>query len=107
MNKNWFRVNLGDAMLSGQHMDDLEQLFKLEYTKAGSPNDMALFFRHESKGRLHCELVAYFSPACELIGEQVGASLCNAPVPNDLSLKIGSEESWGLLFPNFERNQNS
>ena len=104
MNKTWFSKNLGDAMLASLLLDDLEKSFQCEYTKANIPKDMALFTRHESEGRLHCEVVAYFSPASKLIAKQVGAKPCSIPTPNDLSLKAGSEESWALLFPNFERN---
>lgn len=107
MNKNWFSKNLGDAMLAEILLDDLLESFQLEYLKSNSPNDIALFTRHESEGRLHCEVVAYFSPASTLIAEQLGASPCRFPVPNDLSLKAGSEESWSLLFPDFIRNNNA
>jgi len=99
VSQSWFSKNLGDALLAEGLLDDVEKLFQAEYTKSNSPNDMAMFVRHESEGRLHCELVAYFSPASILVARKVGATLCAVPSSNDLSLKAGSEVSWLLLFP--------
>ncbi len=66
-NKYWFKKNLGDAMLAGRALEELEKSFRKEVQKAAKANEMAMFIHHESEGRLHCELVAYFSPACESI----------------------------------------
>ena len=104
MKTTWFSKNLGDAMLADIYMAELTESFELASVNANSPVDMTLFTRHESEGRLHCELVAYFSPACERIAKQLGATPCRIPLPNDLSLKSGTEESWNLLFPDFKRN---
>ncbi len=103
MNTTWFSKNLGDAMLAGIYLDDLADSFQQEFTKSHGPKEMALFTRHESEGRLHCEVVAYFSPASELIAKQLGAMPCAIPVPYDLSLERGAEESLALLFPDFKR----
>ena len=55
----WFTKNLGDAMLAGEALAQLEELFLSVYEKSGSSNKIAIFIRHESEGRLHCELKAY------------------------------------------------
>jgi len=95
----WFSKNLGDGMLAYEPLDRLEKLFITMYASAGSPREMALFIRHESEGRLHCEVKAYFSPASAVVAKEVDAEPCAKPSPHALSLLAGSEESWSVLFP--------
>src|SRR5690554_2966387 len=65
--KPWYFRNLGDAMLAGEALGDIEARFLAAYVKAGRPPGMALFSRHESEGRLHCEVVLYLSPAAAAV----------------------------------------
>lgn len=95
----WFTSNLGDAMLAGESLDRIRTLFMSKYESDGSSNDMAVFIRHESEGRLHCEVKIYFSPAAEDLAKAVGASACNKPSPGGLGLLAGSKESWPVFFP--------
>ncbi len=97
--RTWHLINLGDPLLAPEALGRIETIFAAEYLKAGKPLDMALFFRHESEGRLHCELKLYFSPAAEAVARVAGAEPCPAPAPRGLSLSVGAEESWPLLFP--------
>jgi len=94
----WYICNLGDAMLAGESLNHICALFQSEYDKAGQPNDMAIFVRHESEGRLHCEVKVYFSPAAAYVTETVDATPCNKPVADGLDLLAGSQDSWPLLF---------
>ena len=57
----WFISNLGDAMLADAFLDRIKVFFLSELGKANGPADMAVFVRHESEGRLHCELKVYLS----------------------------------------------
>ncbi len=57
----WFTCNLGDAMLAGESLEHIKTLFSLEYEKANNPKGMAIFIRHESEGRLQCEVKVYFA----------------------------------------------
>lgn len=86
-------------MLAGEALDRLESLFRAEYAKAGRPSEMAIFIRHESEGRLHCEVKAYFAPASGAVAREVGADPCDRPSPQGLSLLVGGEEAWAALFP--------
>ena len=61
--------------------------------------DMAVFIRHESEGRLHCEIMVYFSPASVAIAKGFDADPCEKPSPAGLSLLLGAEDSWQALFP--------
>jgi len=97
--KKWFSKNLGDAMLAGEPLEQLERRFLSMYADADCPNDMAVFMRHESEGRLHCEVKVYFSPASVGVAREIDAELCEKPSPDDLSILAGSEDSWLILFP--------
>lgn len=95
----WFSKSLGDGMLAYEPQCELEELFLSMYAQVGSPKDMAVFMRHESDGRLHCEVKVYFSPASLSVAKAVNAQPCQKPSSDGLSLLAGAEASWSLLFP--------
>jgi hypothetical protein len=101
--KNWFSKNLGDAMLSCNSLTQIENLFSSVYSREGKPKDMAAFVRHESEGRLHCEVMVYFSPSSDAVAREVDAAPCEQPSEKGLSLLAGSEGSWTVLFPESAR----
>ena len=61
MTSAWFKKDLGDAMLAGEALVQLEACFQSTYPQ-GRSDKIAIFIRHESEGHLHCEVKAYFSP---------------------------------------------
>jgi hypothetical protein len=95
----WFTKNLGDAMLAGESLEHIKTLFLSAYEQSENANEMALFVRHESEGRLHCEVKIYFSPASASVAEAVDATPCKKPSPEGLDLLAGSKASWSVLFP--------
>ncbi len=95
----WFSKNLGDGMLACEPLGHLEVLLLSVYAEAGNPGEMAAFVRHESEGRLHCEVKVYFSPASGVVAREVEAEPCGRPSPDGLSLLAGPEDSWSVLFP--------
>jgi hypothetical protein len=95
----WFSKSLGDAMLAGEVLEHIESLFRAECAKAGPSSEMAIFIRHESEGRLHCEVKAYFAPASAAVAREVDADPCERPSPQGLSLLVGGEDVWAVLFP--------
>jgi hypothetical protein len=97
--RNWFLKNLGDAMLAGDQQDRIKQLFLSAYSDANSPKKMAAFIRHESEGRLHCEVKIYFSPMSITVAREVDAEPYEKPSPDGLSLLAGSPDSWMVLYP--------
>ena len=99
---HWFAKSLGDALLAGESLSRIEEVFRAEYERAGRPTDMAVFVRHESEGRLHCEVRAYFSPAAAGVARAVDAVPCHRPVPEGLDLLAGAPDSWRALFPDHE-----
>jgi len=86
-------------MLAPDVLSEIEALFRSEYAKAGHPYAMAMFLRHESEGRLHCDVLVYFSPAASAVARAVNAKPCARPTRDSLSLVVGTEESWAALFP--------
>jgi hypothetical protein len=95
----WFTKNLGDAMLAGEASSQLEALFLSTCENSGSSGKIAIFMRHESEGRLHCEVKVYFSPDAVALAKAVDADPCARPSRDGLSLLVGAENSWQVLFP--------
>ncbi len=98
----WYSVELGDGIMAAEPTAEIEALFRRAYPAAGSPPEMAVFTRLESEGRLHCEMIAYFSPACAEVARAFHALPCAKPVRGGLGLLAGDERSWRLLFPESE-----
>ncbi len=95
----WFRKNLGDAMLAFMELDQVEAVCQSAYIKTNCTKEMAVLLRHESEGRLQCEVVIYFSPAMAEIAGELGAIPCEQPTKYDLSLLVGSSAAWSVFFP--------
>lgn len=95
----WFTCNLGDAMLAGEAAEQIKALFLPACEIADHRNEMAIFFRHESEGHLHCEFKVYFSPATSAVARAVDATPCRKPSVDGLGLLAGAEDSWRILFP--------
>ncbi|WP_293266314.1 hypothetical protein [Neptunomonas sp.] len=93
----WRVKNLGDAMLVDEELDHIKALFLAAYKKAGFPDDMAIYIRHEAEGRLHCEVKVYFTPAVSDLAEAVSARCCPSPAPEGLGLLVGSEMALSVL----------
>ena len=96
---NWYVVSLGDGMISGTQSAAIEQAFAAHFSAAGRPREMAVFTRPESEGRLHCEVMAYFSPAAEDLAAIFEADACRKPARAGLGLLAGDEAAWAALFP--------
>jgi hypothetical protein len=89
MGADWFSRNLGDAMLAWTALTRIETLFKAAYAKAGKPENMALYIRHESEGRLHCEVIVYLTPESADVARVIGAESCKKPSSSGLGLLLG------------------
>ena len=78
---------------------EIEDEFAQAFSAAGKPPQMAVFTRPESEGRLHCEVIAYFSPAAHKIAEDFDAQPCPKPERSGLGLLAGDPRCWSVLFP--------
>jgi len=96
---SWYTCNLGDAMLAAEPMEDIKASFLSLGGRSAAAADRAVFIRHESEGRLHCEVRVYFSPAAAEVAKACGAVACARPSPRDLGLLAGPETAWDILFP--------
>ncbi len=90
----WTKRNLGDALLADPAIASTEKCFVDAYNKAGMPANMAAFIRHESEGRLHCEVIVYFSPSAAAIAQKLGATPCPKPATEGLSLLAGDRNYY-------------
>ncbi|WP_331775833.1 hypothetical protein [Sulfurospirillum sp. 1612] len=95
---SWFSCNLGDAMLATERLDAIEKRFLSQYEKQNQPEDMAIFYRHESEGRLQCEVKVYFSPKCASIAQEFDAIKSPRPAPESLGQLAGSPKARTLLW---------
>lgn len=94
----WYSKALGDGMMAATPSDEIERAFLQQFNAAGKPLNMAVFTRLESEGRLHCEMMAYFSPAAQSVAEAFEAQPCEKPRRAGLGLLAGDERSWSMLF---------
>jgi|SRR6266498_3600392 len=97
--ESWYCISLGDGMIAVTPSAEIEEAFLRAFDDAGKSPEMAVFTRLESEGRLHCEAIAYFSPAAEEVAKAFDAQLCEKPLRAGLGLLAGDERSWSFLFP--------
>lgn len=92
----WMRCNLGEATLAAEKLD-----FVTELLENGPPGEdgvtAAAFVRHESEGRLHCEVWVYFTPGAAAVAGALGAAPCPPPAVGGLSLLAGAPDAWTIL----------
>ena len=77
---------------------EIEEHFQKAFAAAGKPSDMAVFTRFDLEGRLHCEVIAYFSPAAVEVAKAFEAQPCTKPARAGLGLLAGDEQAWSVLF---------
>ena len=102
MADTWYSKSLGDGMWAPSPAAQIEEMFLPLFESAGKPAEMAVFVRRESGGRLHCEVIAYFSPAAGEAAEAFDAEPCEKPSRVGLELLAGDEKCWSALFPECE-----
>lgn len=86
-------------MLAGEVLDKIRRGFLSRSGQPDATGDRAVFVRHESEGRLHCEVHVYFSPAASALAKAFDASPCAKPSPLGLGLLAGSDKAREALFP--------
>jgi hypothetical protein len=94
----WHSVPLGDGIMAQEPLEEIRAAFLSTFEQAGSPLEMAVFTRLESEGRLHCEVIAYFSPAASELANEFEAEPCERPSRSGLGLLAGDDRCWPILF---------
>ena len=97
--ESWYSISLGDGIIAPTPSDEIEQIFVESFNAAGRPANMAVFTRAESEGRIHCEVIAYFSPAAREVAKVFDAQPCEKPERMGLGLLAGEPGCWSVLFP--------
>ncbi len=92
----WHMKNLGDATLADAALDAIKACFAAQ--PAPAPH-AAAFFRHQSDGQLHCDVIVYFSPAAAALARALGATRCPQPQRAGLGLLAGPATAWPACFP--------
>ena len=88
--KHWFSLNLGDPILDNPLQEQLKKLL----------NDKnPAFYRHESEGRLHCEMIVYLPPSAKEVAEKLHALPCAKPARKGLGVLYGAADSLTYFFP--------
>ncbi|WP_178114790.1 hypothetical protein [Pseudomonas saliphila] len=95
---SWRVLNLGDPLLADQRLTQVLDAASSACLNAAPGADMAVFQRHESEGRLHCELKLYFSPALDELARSYGARRCRPPTAHDMSQVAGCEQAAQRLL---------
>jgi len=97
--QTWYTIPLGDGIIAPALTAEIEAAFLPLFAASGQPADMAVFTRSESEGRLHCEVIAYFSPAAVDVANTFDAKPCAPPARAELGLLAGDPRAWSALFP--------
>ena len=93
----WHSKPLGDGISAAIYTVEIERVFQTMFEAVGQPVEMAVFTRRE-EGSLHCEVLAYFSPAAADIARAFSAQPCEQPARQGLELLAGSSECWRVIF---------
>ncbi|HRJ76521.1 MAG TPA: hypothetical protein PLX90_11010 [Anaerolineales bacterium] len=99
MNSTWHALDLGDAIMAHEPMEQICKAFEEFVSQNSISPDFAIFTRNDSEGRLHCQVTAYFSPAAIQIAKLFNAVPCAKPSRDNLDLLAGRENCWKVLFP--------
>jgi hypothetical protein len=95
----WYCKNLGDATLAYLELEQIQAVCSAEFAKSNRSEDFAVLSRHESEGRLQCEVKVYFSPSLADTAKALGATPCEQPSRCGMNLLVGSPEAWSIFFP--------
>jgi hypothetical protein len=95
----WYSISLGDGLWAPVLFAQIEEIFRPQFDRAGRPLEMAVFTRNENQGRLHCEVIAYFSPASVEDAKSFEAEPYEKPSREGLSLLAGDQHCWEYIFP--------
>ncbi len=85
--------------MAAQPADKIREAFLRMFSASGNPEDMAVFTRSDSEGRLHCEVSVYFSPSSASVAKIFDAQPCDKPLKAGLDLLAGDKNCWSALFP--------
>ncbi|MBD1577127.1 MULTISPECIES: hypothetical protein [Vibrio] len=81
---SWYQKNLGEALMAIPEFEALKtQVAKLKAEHSGAVVD--LYYRHQSNGQLHCDLMVYLYSDNKRIMNEIQAKVCAKPSQSGLS----------------------
>ena len=86
-------------MLAYLELDHIRDVCTTVFQQSNKSDEIAVFSRHESEGRLQCELKVFFTPGLADIAKTLGATPCEQPSKYGMSLLVGSPAAWSIFFP--------
>lgn len=89
--KNWVSINLGDALLAGYQLSQLQKNLVDLYQRYGQPNAFAAYYRHQSNG-LHCHIRVFLTLEFQHVIKLANTIQCESPEFNDLSFLAGNPD---------------
>lgn len=95
---SWCVLNLGDPILADEALGQVLDAARVACLSGEPGEALAVFQRHESEGRLHCELKLYFSPGLNALARSFGARACPIPNSSDLARVVGSDQAAQRLL---------
>jgi len=87
---NWFKLNLGDAMLVNDALTKIQLSLSKVYEESNKPESMLAVYRHESNG-LHCCLIVYFTAEFQRVAAIENTASCKEPPLLDSGFLAGNE----------------
>lgn len=82
--QHWYCKNLGDALFADPEVERIKALC-LRYSNNPA---ITLYYRHESAGQLHCDVILYIPPKHRDFALLIEATLCQKPDDYGLALLV-------------------
>jgi len=97
----WFSIELGDGVQAYEPSTKILEEFMPAYIAAGQPYDLAVFSKYDLSKNM---VTVYFTPAAEDMANSFGATACDKPTIEKLSLLAGDQRALGIHFPETHAN---
>jgi hypothetical protein len=95
---DWFSLNLGDGVQADEPSELIKDSYQAAFISSGGPIDMAVFNKR-NQGEKRNLITAYFTPSSSSLANTFGATPCEKPTSDDLSLLVGNQAAWDIHFP--------
>ena len=97
---SWYSLDLGDGVEAAAPSLRVQEIFENFFSANGLPKDMAVFIEYNLDNHT---TTLYVSPAAKSVALAIGASRCEKPSPEQLTMLHGRQDGWPVIFPGLER----
>ena len=97
--RQWYSKNLGDGMKAFTPSEQIQEAYlALAMQQKDINSNVAVFSQDDFETN---SIIVYFTPESKTLASIFDATPCDKPDPqNNLSLLVGTAESWNIHFPN-------